>query len=227
MLFGPMYWVFLGPALLLGLWAQLMVKSAYAKMSRVAASSGLTGAQAAARILRDAGCDEVGIEVSHGWLSDHYDPRHKVLRLSREVYAGRSIAAVGIAAHEAGHAIQDARRYAPLVVRNAIVPVAGLGSNLAIALIVLGVILAITQLAWVGVMLFASVVVFQLVNLPVEFDASRRARDELVRSGVIAVQEDAAVAKVLNAAALTYVAATLTAVLQLIYFISLVSGRRD
>lgn len=227
MLFGPMYWVFLGPALLLGLWAQLMVKSAYAKMSRVAASSGLTGAQAAARILRDAGCDEVGIEVSHGWLSDHYDPRHKVLRLSREVYAGRSIAAVGIAAHEAGHAIQDARRYAPLVVRNAIVPVAGLGSNLAIALIVLGVILAITQLAWVGVILFASVVVFQLVNLPVEFDASRRARDELVRSGVIAVQEDAAVAKVLNAAALTYVAATLTAVLQLIYFISLVSGRRD
>lgn len=227
MLFGPMYWVFLGPALLLGLWAQLMVKSAYAKMSRVAASSGLTGAHAAARILRDAGCDEVGIEVSHGWLSDHYDPRHKVLRLSREVYAGRSIAAVGIAAHEAGHAIQDARRYAPLVVRNAIVPVAGLGSNLAIALIVLGVILAITQLAWVGVILFASVVVFQLVNLPVEFDASRRARDELVRSGVIAVQEDAAVAKVLNAAALTYVAATLTAVLQLIYFISLVSGRRD
>lgn len=227
MLFNPMYWIFLGPALLLGLWAQLMVKSAYAKMSRVAASSGLTGAQAAARLLRDAGCDDVGIEVSHGWLSDHYDPRHKVLRLSREVYAGRSIAAVGIAAHEAGHAMQDARRYAPLVVRNAIVPVAGLGSNLAIILIVLGVILAMTQLAWVGVILFASVVVFQLVNLPVEFDASRRARDELVRSGVIALQEDAAVAKVLNAAALTYVAATLTAILQLIYFISLVSGRRD
>ncbi len=227
MIFDPMYWIFLGPALLLGLWAQLMVKSAYAKMSRVQASSGLTGAQAASRILSDAGCRDVGIEVSHGWLSDHYDPRHKVLRLSREVYAGRSIAAVGIAAHEAGHAIQDARRYSPLVVRNAIVPVAGLGSNLAILLIIAGVILAMTQLAWAGVILFASVVVFQLVNLPVEFDASRRARDELVRSGVVSVQEDAAVAKVLNAAALTYVAATLTAVLQLIYFISLVSGRRD
>ncbi len=227
MLFNPMYWIFLGPALLLGIWAQIKVKSAYAQMSRVPARSGVTGAQAAARLLRDAGCTDVGIEVSHGWLSDHYDPRHKVLRLSREVYAGRSIAAVGIAAHEAGHAIQDARRYAPLVVRNAIVPVAGLGSNLAIVLIVLGVILAITQLAWVGVILFASVVAFQLVNLPVEFDASRRARDELVRTGVVSVQEDAAVAKVLNAAALTYVAATLTAILQLIYFISLVSGRRD
>lgn len=227
MLFDPMYWIFLGPALLLGIWAQIKVKSAYTAMSRVPASSGLTGAQAAARILSNAGCDDVGIEMSHGWLSDHYDPRHKVLRLSRDVYSGRSIASVGIAAHEAGHAIQDARRYAPLVVRNAIVPIAGLGSNLAIILIIAGVILAITQLAWVGVILFASVVVFQLVNLPVEFDASRRARDELVRTGVIAVQEDPAVAKVLNAAALTYVAATLTAILQLIYFISLVSGRRD
>lgn len=227
MLFDPMYWLFLGPAMLLALWAQLRVKSAYAQMSRVPVSSGLTGAQAAARVLRDAGCENVGIEMVQGMLSDHYDPRKKVLRLSPQVYSGRSIASVGIACHEAGHALQDAQGYAPLAMRNAIVPVASLGSGLSWILIIAGLFLAMTGLVWVGIGLFSAVVVFQIVNLPVEYDASRRARVELVRSGVVTQAEDRSVGKVLNAAALTYVAATLTAVLQLLYFASLVSGRRN
>lgn len=227
MLFDPMYWLFLGPAMLLALWAQLRVKSAYAQMSRVPVSSGLTGAQAAARVLRDAGCDNVGIEMTQGMLSDHYDPRKKVLRLSPQVYGGRSIASVGIACHEAGHALQDAQGYAPLAMRSAIVPVASLGSGLSILLIIAGLILTMTGLIWVGIALFSATVVFQIVNLPVEYDASRRARVELVRSGVVTQAEDRSVGKVLNAAALTYVAATLTAVMQLLYFVSLASGRRS
>lgn len=227
MIFDPMYWVFLGPAMLLALWAQLKVKSTYARMSRVPVSSGLTGAQAAERVLRDAGCFNVGIEMTEGMLSDHYDPRRKMLWLSRDVYSGRSIASVGIACHEAGHALQDARNYGPLVVRNAIVPLASLGSGLSWLLIIAGLILAMSGLVWVGIGLFSAVVVFQLVNLPVEFDASRRARAELLRCGIVTQTEDQSVAKVLNAAAMTYVAATLTAILQLLYFVSLVSGQRD
>ncbi len=227
LLFDPMYWLFLAPALLLALWAQMRVKSAYAQMSRVPVSSGLTGAQAAERVLRDAGCFDVGIQMTQGLLSDHYDPRTKVLRLSPHVYSGRSIASVGIACHEAGHALQDARNYAPLKMRNAIVPVASLGSGLSGILIIAGIILALTGLVWVGIALFSATVVFQLVNLPVEFDASRRARVELLAAGVVTQAEDASVAKVLNAAAMTYVAATLTAILQLAYFLSLASGRRN
>ncbi len=227
MMFDPMYWLFLGPAMLLALWAQFRVKSAYAQLSRVPVSSGLTGAQAAARVLRDAGCENVGIEMVQGMLSDHYDPRTKVLRLSPQVHSGRSIASVGIACHEAGHALQDAQGYGPLALRNAIVPVASLGSGLSWILIIAGLFLAMTGLIWAGIGLFSAVVIFQIINLPVEFDASRRARVELVRSGVATQAEDAAVGKVLNAAALTYVAATLTAVMQLLYFASLASGRRD
>ncbi len=222
-----MYWLFLAPALLLALWAQMRVKSAYAQMSRVPVSSGLTGAQAAERVLRDAGCFDVGIQMTQGLLSDHYDPRTKVLRLSPHVYSGRSIASVGIACHEAGHALQDAQHYAPLRMRNAIVPVASLGSGLSGILIIAGIILALTGLVWVGIALFSATVVFQLINLPVEFDASRRARVELLAAGVVTQAEDASVAKVLNAAAMTYVAATLTAILQLAYFLSLASGRRN
>lgn len=227
LLFDPMYWLFLAPALLLALWAQMRVKSAYAQMSRVPVSSGLTGAQAAERVLRDAGCFDVGIQMTQGLLSDHYDPRTKVLRLSPHVYSGRSIASVGIACHEAGHALQDAQHYAPLRMRNAIVPVASLGSGLSGILIIAGIILALTGLVWVGIALFSATVVFQLINLPVEFDASRRARVELLAAGVVTQAEDASVAKVLNAAAMTYVAATLTAILQLAYFLSLASGRRN
>ncbi|MCC6909053.1 MAG: zinc metallopeptidase [Phycisphaerales bacterium] len=222
-----MYFVFLAPAMILALWAQAKVSSAYAKMSRVPVSSGLTGAQAAQRVLRDAGCFDVGIEMTQGMLSDHYDPRHKVLRLSPQVYSGRSIASVGVACHEAGHALQHAANYGPMAIRNAIVPVASIGSGLSWILIIAGMFMAVTGLIWAGIALFSSVVVFQLVNLPVEFDASKRARVELLRTGIVSHAEDAQVGKVLNAAAMTYVAATLTAVLQLLYFVSLASGRRD
>jgi Zn-dependent membrane protease YugP len=215
----------IGPALLLALWAQLKVKSTYATAQRMAAP--LSGAAAARHILDSAGLGNVDIEVVPGHLSDHYDPRHKVLRLSQEVYQSRSLAAVGIAAHEAGHAIQDARAYLPLVVRNAAVPAAGFGSNFSFILLILGLMFAAPMLVYAGIALFGAVVFFQLVNLPVEFNASSRAKQELVALGIVNTQELAYVNKVLNAAALTYVAATLQAVLTLLYYIIRFTGSRD
>jgi uncharacterized protein len=230
MMFDPLYFLILGPALLLALWAQLRVKSAYHKGSQIAARSGVTGAQAAMAVLRRAGVEGVGIEPAQGFLSDHYDPRAKVLRLSPDVYGGRSLAALGIAAHEAGHAIQDQSRYAPLVIRNAVVPLAGFGSNLAMILFMVGLVLSTAarsgggsglgpMLLWGGILLYSAVVFFQLVNLPVEFNASSRAKDMLNELGLVTADEAPTVRKVLSAAALTYVAATLTAILTLIYFI--------
>ena len=174
MFFDPMYLLFIAPALLLGLWAQFRIKSTYAQAGQQPAP--LSGAAAARHMLDSAGLQHVGIEQVPGHLSDHYDPRHKVLRLSPEVYQNRSLAAVGIAAHEAGHAIQDAVRYAPLVIRNAAVPVAGFGSNIGMLLLILGFVMNMPVVIWVGIGLFAAVVFFQLVNLPVEFDASNRAK---------------------------------------------------
>ncbi|MCG3138494.1 MAG: hypothetical protein HJJLKODD_02359 [Phycisphaerae bacterium] len=227
MIFDPMYLIVVGPAILLALWAQGMVKSAFGKMSRVAVRSGVTGAQAAAQILQRHGLNHVGIELAQGMLSDHYDPRHKVLRLSPDVYHGRSIAAVGVAAHEAGHALQDDSGYAPLKLRNGIVPLASVGSNLSWVLVMLGLFMSFSGLIWAGIILFSAVVVFQLINLPVEFNASRRAREVLMQTGIVSGQEDAAVGKVLNAAAMTYVAATLTAVLTLIYYLLRAQGSRN
>ena len=160
-----------------------------------------------------------------GRLSDHYDPRHNVLRLSQDVYHGRNQAAVGIAAHEAGHAIQKARNYAPLVVRNAAVPIAGFGSNAAFAFFVLGFLFSFQPLVTIGIALFGAVVFFQVVNLPVEFDASARAKAQLVELGIVPPAEMQYVNSVLNAAAMTYVAATLQAVLTLLYYIFRFSGR--
>lgn len=223
MIFDPLYFLMAAPALLLALWAQFRISSTYAKAQRVAAP--LSGAAAARHILDSAGLNGVDIEMIGGHLSDHYDPRHKVLRLSREVYQSRSLAAVGIAAHEAGHAIQDARRYAPLVVRNAAVPIAGFGSNFAIILVILGaVVSSLNFLITVGIALFAGVVFFQLVNLPVEFNASNRAKQQLVALGIVPQQEMYYVNKVLNAAAMTYVAATLQAILTLLYLIIRFTG---
>lgn len=220
MIFDPMYLLFvMVPAGLLALWAQAKVKSAYAKASQIDSSRGLTGAQAAARILLDNGLDTVAVEQSKGWLSDHYDPRHKVLRLSPDVYGGRSLAALGIAAHEAGHALQDAQRYGPLVLRNGIVPLAGIGSNLGMILLMIGLAIQFSGLMIAGAALFGTVVVFQLVNLPCEFNASTRARQQLLALSLINPQEDRTVKKVLDAAAMTYVAATIGAVLQLLYFV--------
>ena len=217
MFWDPMYFVVIGPALLLSLWAQFKVKSAYATAQQIPAP--LSGAAAARHVLDSAGLSDVAIEQVGGFLSDHYDPRDKVLRLSPDVYSNRSLAAVGIAAHEAGHAIQDAQGYAPLVIRNAAVPLAGFGSNMGIFLAIIGAVMAVKPLIWAGIILFAAVVFFQLVNLPVEFNASNRAKAQLVGLGIVGREEMVYVNNVLNAAALTYVAATLQAILTLLYLI--------
>jgi uncharacterized protein len=217
--------LFLAPALILAFIAQMWVKSAYGRGQNVPAS--MSGFMAARRVLDSAGLQDVGIEAIPGTLSDHYDPRDKVLRLSADVYHGRNLAAVGIAAHEAGHAIQQAVGYLPLTVRNLAVPVANFGSSASMILLMLGVLLNWSFLVIVGIVLFSGVVIFQVVNLPVEFNASSRAKTLLVETGIVNQYEMGPVNNVLNAAALTYVAATLQAVLQLLYFIMRFTGRRD
>lgn len=218
-MFDPLYLIIVGPAMLLAVWAQFKVKRAFSKYSKVGVSSRVSGAQAAATMLREAGLHDVGIEEVRGFLSDHYDPRKKVLRLSPQVYRGTSVAAVGVACHEAGHAVQHAARYAPLALRNAIVPVASIGSWLAWPMIFGGMILNMAGLAQLGVLLFAGLVVFQIITLPVEFDASRRAKERLAGLGIVGTSgESRGVAAVLNAAAMTYVAATIAALAQLLYF---------
>jgi Zn-dependent membrane protease YugP len=220
----PLYWLMLAPALVLGLWAQARVRSAFAEAERVRAP--MSGAAAARYVLDSAGLQGVGIEPVQGVLSDHYDPRHKVLRLSPPVYQGQSMAAVGIAAHEAGHAIQDAERYVPLVIRNAAVPVANFGGGISMTLLVMGFVLGFLELIWVGIIAYSAVVFFQVVNLPVEFDASNRAKAQLDALGVVPRQQQEHVRSVLNAAAWTYVAGTLQAVLTLLYFILRFGGSR-
>ncbi len=225
MIFDPMYFVIVGPAMLLALWAQMRVKSAYAKYSRVAASSGLSGAQAAAHVLDAAGVRGVSIEAVRGFLSDHYDPRTKTLCLSPGVYSGRSLAAVGIASHEAGHAIQHARRYAPLALRSYIVPAASFGSWMAFPMIFLGFLMHSAGLVQAGIILFTALVLFQFVTLPVEFNASRRAKAALASSGIVSGREEmAGVSAVLGAASWTYVAAAVSAALQLLYFVMRFGG---
>ncbi|MEX0939216.1 MAG: zinc metallopeptidase [Pirellulales bacterium] len=223
--FDPMYFLFLAPALLLAMWAQAKVHSAYAKAQEVPAR--LSGAAAARHVLDSAGLTDVAIEQVPGHMSDHYDPRHKVLRLSPQVYSSRSMAAVGIAAHEAGHALQDAKNYAPLVIRNMAVPAAGFGSSGGILLLILGAVLGWAALIYVGIALYACVVAFQVINLPVEFNASSRAKAQLVSLGIVDANQMTHVDKVLNAAALTYVAATLQAILTLLYFVFRFAGSRN
>ncbi len=233
--FDPMYFLFLAPAMLLGFWAQWRVRSAYAAASRIAPRSGLNGAQAAHEVLRASHVQGVEIEPIDGYMSDHYDPRTKQLRLSPDVYRGRSLAALGIAAHEAGHAIQDSRHYGLLVIRNRLVPFASIGGGLSWIIIIAGFLLSSinamlgNSLVWVGIAAFSLTVIFQLINLPVEYDASRRAKLALVEGGLITRDEEASVSKVLNAAALTYVAATLSSVMTLLYFLfrsGILGGRR-
>ena len=227
----PLYWLLIGPTMLLALWAQLKVKSNFAKYSKIGTSRGVTGAEAAELVLRQANIVDVRVEEVGGYLSDHYDPKAKVLRLSPDVFRGRSIAAAGVAAHEAGHAIQHARNYAPLKLRSALVPVASLGSWLAWPMIMIGMLMQSMQLLQLGVLAFTALVVFQLVTLPVEFNASSRAKEVLVRTGVLSsAEEREGVNKVLGAAAMTYVAATVTAIMTLIYFLmraGLLGGHRD
>lgn len=219
-LLDPRYWLIVGPAMLLALYAQMRVKSAYSQFSQIGTARGYTGAQAAHRVLEAAGVPQCSIEETGGWLSDHYDPSSQTLRLSPEVFHGSSIASVGIAAHEAGHAIQHARGYAMLQLRSVLVPVVGIGSWLAWPMIFIGGFLGLFGLLKLGIILFSGLVAFQLVTLPVEFNASTRAKQALANAGIIVGQEEAyGVRTVLSAAALTYVAATVTAIAQLLYFL--------
>ncbi len=227
--FDPLYFVFALPPMLLGLWAQFRVKSTFKKYGLVRTGSGLSGAEAARRILERGGIATVSVEATRGMLSDHYDPRHKALRLSEDVYSQASIAAVGVAAHEAGHALQDKTGYLPLQIRSLMVPAVSIGSNVGPLLFMAGMFLAGTigtTLAWAGIILFGSTALFALVTLPVEIDASRRAKALLVSQGIVSPAEMQGVNAVLNAAALTYVAAAAQAVMQLVYFLSIMN-RRD
>jgi len=202
----------------LGLWAQSMVKRTFAKYSQVPVRNGMTGAQAAAAVVRASGLQGVEIRAVDGTLSDHYDPRNRTLNLSADVGQASSVAALGVAAHEAGHAIQDARNYLPMRVRQTFVPVASIGSSLAIPIIFVGLILNATGLTTIGLALFTAIVAFQLITLPVEFDASKRALVALSDGRLLEADELDGAKKVLNAAAWTYVAAFVAALSQLIYF---------
>jgi uncharacterized protein len=207
--------------LLFGLWAQMKVKRTFKKYSQVAPRNGMSGAEAAAAVLRSSGLPNLQIRPVAGRLTDHYDPRNRTLNLSADVGQASSLAALGVAAHEAGHAIQDARRYAPMRIRQALVPAATIGQSLWFIPVLLGLVMGITGLVTVGLVLFAAIVLFQLVTLPVEFDASKRALVSLEGQGLLAADEVPGARAVLNAAALTYVAGFVAALGQLVYFFAL------
>ena len=221
------YIVLVLPALLLGMWAQNRVNSAFSRYSQVRAYRGYTGAMAAELILRENGINDVRIERIAGNLTDHFDPRSKVIRLSDSVFGSSSIAAIGVAAHEAGHAVQHAVGYFPIRIRNLFVPVANFGSKISVPLIILGVVLSFQGLITFGILLFSTVAIFQLITLPVEFDASRRALEVLGGTGLLEGEEINGAKKVLSAAAMTYVAALISSVAQLLRLIGLYGNRRD
>ena len=220
------YWyiVLVLPAVILAAWAQYRVNSTFEKYSRIPTRSGMTGYDSARMVLDRHGLYNVKIEMVRGHLSDHFDPRTNVIRLSESVYGSRSAAAVGVAAHEAGHAVQYATGYAPMKLRAAIIPATNLGSNLALPLILLGLLASIPQLAWAGVIAFSLSAVFQLVTLPVEFNASRRAMETLGNSGSFSEEERAGCRRVLTAAAMTYLAALAVALANLLRLALIVAG---
>ena len=222
--YDPTYMLIVISALI-SLFAQFLINSRFSKYSRVRSRSGMTGAQAAERILQSQGIYDVAIQRVSGNLTDHYDPRNKTLNLSDAVYASTSVAAVGVAAHECGHAIQHARGYAPLSFRSALVPVANIGSQLSWLFIILGIFFGGSHtLIMIGILMFSAAVLFQLVTLPVEFNASGRALKLLSETGILQKDEVSDTRKVLSAAALTYVAAAATAVLQLLRLLRLFGG---
>lgn len=223
--FDPTYLCYMAPAFILMALAQWYVSSAYSKWGRVAIRSGLTGAQAAQRLIMNGGLQGVGIDRIGGKLTDNYDPRTKILHLSQNVADTPSVAAVAVAAHELGHAMQDSTDYLPLRFRAGLVPLVSIGSWLGWILIFAGILLNFANLAWLGVVVFSGGAVFALATLPVELNASARAKQLLADTGIVSGEDErAGVNSVLNAAALTYVAGLLTAVLQLLYFVSLVGG---
>ena len=224
-LFNPTYFIYMLPAILLMMAVQFYVRSAYQKWSRVPARSRLSGAQAAQRLIQRGGLYQVSVEGVAGNLTDHYDPRTKILRLSQGVYQGSSVASLAIAAHELGHAMQDQDSYFPLQLRAALVPAVNIGSYLGWIFIIIGFLLRFQELAWLGVVIFAGGALFALATIPVELNASARAKRLLVETGLIVGEdEQRGVNNVLNAAALTYIAALITAILQLFYYASLVLG---
>ncbi|HJR79598.1 MAG TPA: zinc metallopeptidase [Anaerolineales bacterium] len=230
--FDPMYLCFMIPAIALMGFASWYVRHSYNKWSQVRASSGLTGHQAAQRLISTGNLYGVQVQGTAGQLSDHYDPRNKTLFLSEGVAHSPSVAAVAISAHELGHALQDAEEYFPMRIRSMLVPAVNIGSNLGWILIMIGLVLRMTNLAWIGVAVFSAGALFALATLPVEFNASARAKQLLYQTGIIQTEEEQrGVNQVLNAAALTYVAGLITAVMQLLYYVLLVSGmggrRRD
>lgn len=228
--FDPLYLLFAMPALLLGLWAQIKVKGAFNRYSQVRSARGLTGAEVARRVLDFNGLHEVQVEQVGGFLSDHYDPRHKTLRLSPDVYQSPTLAAAGVAAHEAGHAMQDKQGYAALKFRTSLVPGVQIGSWLGPIIFMVGLFMSSTlgeSIAWLGLILFGLTALFAVITLPVEFDATRRAKQSLVTQGILGPEEMVGVNKTLDAAALTYVAAAIQAVMTLFYYATLLIRRND
>lgn len=224
--FDPMYLIFALPALILAFFAQYKVQSTYAKYSRVSNLRGLSGLDAARWLLGSSGLSHVSVEGAPGHLGDHYDPRKKVLRLSREVAYSQSVAALGIVAHEVGHALQDQTNYAFLRLRTGLVPVVNLGSYLGFILFFIGILLQFTGLVWLGIIFFSGSVVFAFLTLPVEWDASRRALQMLRASGLVDSRELKGAQAVLSAASLTYVAALAQAISSLLYYIFIALGMR-
>lgn len=230
MFFDPFYLLFMVPGLLLSLWATWRVRSTFTRYSHVRTATGLTGADAAGRLLAGAGVHDVRIVATPGHLSDHYNPATKTLALSQEVYGSPSVAAVGVACHEAGHAIQHAQSYAALSVRSFLVPTANIGSSIGYLAMFGGLLLQSQGLVVIGAVLFSAVLLFQVVTLPVEFDASARARRLAFEQGIVLDREREGMSDVLNAAAMTYIAAVVSTLLTLLYFLfraGLLGGRRD
>ncbi len=218
--FDPLYWLLVGPTFLLAIWASFRVKSTFHRFSEVGVRTGMTGAEAAMAVARAGGANDVTVERHEGFLSDHYDPRSKTLRLSPDVYDGRSISSIAVAAHEAGHAIQHAQGYVMLTFRSQMVPVTNIGSMAWVWVFIAGQFMQQPMLVNIGILLFGITVVFQLVTLPVEFDASARAKAVLASSGIVSTQEEAVgVGKVLGAAAMTYVAGALSSIMTLVYLL--------
>lgn len=229
MFFDPIYMLVVLVTGALGVWAQFRVKSSFRKWSQVATSRRMTGADVAREILRRSGIHDVEVERVSGFLSDHYDPTHRKLRLSPDVYDSHSVSAVGVAAHEVGHAIQHAHNYWPMQVRSFLAPAAAFGSNIAMFVIMAGFIFGALGLIKLGIIAFSLGVLFTLITLPVEFDASARAKQLLPQMGLTRGEEGAGVASVLNAAALTYVAGAVAAIAQLLYYLWIAGllGNRD
>ena len=229
MFFDPLYLMMIAPGLILSLWASFRVKSAFNKYSKVPSARGLTSAEAAEEMLRNAGLSDVKVVQTSGMLSDNYNPLTRTLNLSEGVYGSNSIAAVGVACHEAGHALQHASHYSPLWARSALVPTANVGSGIGYFVMVLGLMFSSANMVLAGAILFSMVLLFQVVTLPVEFNASNRAKALVVEEGIITAQEREGMDRVLNAAALTYVAAAISTLLTLLYFLmrsGLLGGRR-